>query len=213
MDMASQGFSTPTEGTEDSEKYASMRSAERFKLMMRTAKLVSSVGETLCVIRDVSATGVRLRLFHDLTDDGRFTLELANGDRFDMDKMWAANSEAGFRFVEDIDVAKFLTEDSPYPKRQIRLRTRLHAIINCGNVSSTAIIKNISQQGAGIEISRHLAMTQRVRLDVEGLPTVYASVRWRSHPNYGLAFENVFKMDEFARLIWAIHLRGSPDVS
>ena len=46
-----------------------MRGAQRFTLLIRTAKLVCESGEYLCVIRDVSSTGVRLRLFHDLPAD------------------------------------------------------------------------------------------------------------------------------------------------
>ena len=36
---------------------AEMRGAERFALLIRTAKLVSESGEFLCVVRDVSASG------------------------------------------------------------------------------------------------------------------------------------------------------------
>ena len=46
--------------------FEDMRGAQRFTLLIRTAKLVSETGEFLCIIRDVSATGLRLRLFHDL---------------------------------------------------------------------------------------------------------------------------------------------------
>ena len=40
------------------------RSTTRYTLLVRAAKLVSSHGEFVCVIRDVSETGLSVRLFH-----------------------------------------------------------------------------------------------------------------------------------------------------
>ncbi len=40
------------------------RSDARFTSLIRAAKLVTSQGEFICVIRDVSATGISLRTFH-----------------------------------------------------------------------------------------------------------------------------------------------------
>ncbi len=42
------------------------RGAPRYTSLIRAAKLVCGQGEFVCVIRDVSATGVSLRTFHRL---------------------------------------------------------------------------------------------------------------------------------------------------
>ena len=39
------------------------RAAQRFTLLIRNAKIVYPCGEFLCVIRDVSSTGVRIKTF------------------------------------------------------------------------------------------------------------------------------------------------------
>ena len=42
---------------------AEARGAERYTVLLRTAKLIAGGAEYLCVLRDISATGVKLRLF------------------------------------------------------------------------------------------------------------------------------------------------------
>jgi hypothetical protein len=59
---------------------------------------------------------------------------------------------------------------------------------------------DISQQGACIECEKWLAMNELVRLDTGVMPSLYAKVRWRDHPRYGLVFEQTFKLDELARI-------------
>jgi hypothetical protein len=48
---------------------ADPRGAARSSLMFRTAKILCESGEYVCVVRDVSATGARLRLFHAAPPD------------------------------------------------------------------------------------------------------------------------------------------------
>jgi hypothetical protein len=193
------------------------RAAPRFTLMLRTAKLVGKTGEFLCIIRDISATGVRLRLFQDLAMEQELALELSNGDRHFVEIIWARDGEAGFRFATPIDVAGFITEASPYPRRQIRLSFNLPAILTAGDDSGPVMIHDISQQGAGIESDRILAIDQLVRLEGQGLPGLhapglYAKVRWRRHPDYGLVFEQTFRLDELARLAGAMQAAAAQAV-
>ena len=65
-----------------------LRDAPRFSLVIRTAKLICRSGEYPCVVRDVSATGVRVRLFDALPPDSHLALELANGERYAMERVW-----------------------------------------------------------------------------------------------------------------------------
>ena len=45
---------------------AEQRTAPRFTLLIRAAKLIGPEGEYLCVVRDASESGVSVRLFHPL---------------------------------------------------------------------------------------------------------------------------------------------------
>jgi hypothetical protein len=179
---------------------AEQRGAERFALLIRTAKLVTEQGEFLCVVRDVSATGVRLKLFHPLPDVARMALEQANGDFHFIEKVWEADGHAGFRFSAPIDVHAFIAEASPWPRRPVRLRVRLPGLLHADGGACAVWLNDISQAGGRIECPRHIAVEQRVKLEVAGLPPLIANVCWRSSPDYGLVFQQTFALADLARL-------------
>lgn len=220
MDMATGGATggkvTPIGAARPDSAGIKHRAAERFTLMLRVAKLVSSHGEYACVIRDVSVTGVRLRLFHPLPLERRLVLTLANGESYFVENVWEkapegttgssrdAGCEAGFQFSAPIDVTAFMTESSQFPKRQVRLALDVPAALAMRDTSSPAIIRDLSQHGARIESERILFVGQHLRLKADRLPQIFASVRWNSGSTYGLVFQNGFRLDELAQTIWAI---------
>lgn len=184
------------------------RTAERFTLMLRVAKLVSSHGEYPCVIRDVSATGVRLRLFHALPAERHLALFLGNGECYFIETVWddanGAGCEAGFRFSAPIDVRAFMTESSKHAKRQVRLALALPATLSIREFATPVMIRDISQQGARIDCDRPLAIDQHVRLKAHGLSEIFASVRWKAGFGHGLVLQRCFRLDELARLAWSV---------
>jgi hypothetical protein len=191
----------PPAGGESAVKH---RSAERFTLMLRVAKLVSSHGEYACVIRDVSATGVRLRLFHRLPAEKRLALMLANGECYFIENVWENEREAGFQFSARIDVAAFIQESSRHPKRQVRLALELPANLATREISTPIVIRDLSQHGARIESARALMVDQHLRLKAEHLPEIFATVRWKRGPDHGLVFQNGFRLDELAQIAWKV---------
>jgi hypothetical protein len=200
IDLAGAGAPAPD--------WAELRGAERYALLIRTAKLVCDAGEFFCVVRDISATGLRLKLFHPLPPGSGFTIELANGSAYALDRVWEANGEAGFRFASAIDVPEFIEERSPYPRRPVRLRLPLAAVLTADGVASAVRLSDLSQQGARIETDRHLALQQKVKLEARGLPLVTGSVCWRSTPHYGVVFQQRFSFDELARIAARLQLGG-----
>ena len=191
--------SIPAE-TASQRAFEDMRGAQRFTLLIRSAKLVGESGEYLCIIRDVSETGVRLRLFHDLPAETRMALELANGEVYFIERVWERDSHAGFRFAAPIDVQAFIAEVSPYPRRQLRLRLQFPAVLTAGVQASVATVRDLSPQGARIETARFLALGQRLKLEADGFPAIMAKVCWRNGSDYGLAFEQVFTLEALAVL-------------
>jgi PilZ domain len=178
------------------------RVASRFTLLIRAAKLISAAGEQLCVIRDASQTGVKLKLFHPLRATGPLELELANGERFAVEQVWQADGHAGFRFPEEVDLARLVeSERGQFPSRRLRLRVDVPVRIVAGGLVLDAKMENISQQGAGLLCEEHLALDQLVRLERNGRPPIYAKVRWRRTPAYGLIFEHTFGFEDLARYV------------
>lgn len=186
----------------------SQRGAERYSLLIRTAKLVYPFGEYLCIVRDVSATGVRLRTFHPLPAHKHAEIELANGDRHPLEWVWEEDGHAGFQFPGEIDVHAFINETSHWSRRPIRLKVTLPAVLTTDEGARVAWVLDLSQHGARIECGQHLAEKQKVKLEAEGLPPLIANVAWRSSPHYGLVFQQTFTFEALAKLVAGLQADG-----
>lgn len=175
------------------------RAARRSSLMYRAAKLLCESGEYVGIVRDVSATGLRLRLFHAPPPERHLFIELANAERFAMERMWARGDEAGFRFSCTIDVAEFIREPSSFARRPIRLNIAAPARLTCDGQSWPVHLRDLSQHGARIDAELPVAVGKTVRLDIAGLPPRIGCVRWRRHGAHGLVFQQAYPLDAFAQ--------------
>lgn len=185
---------------------AELRVAPRFTLLVRTAKLVADGREYLCVLRDVSATGCKVRLFHPVPVHTVLALETANGENFPMELMWERDDHAGFRFFEEVDVNRLIDDNrGQYPKRQIRMKVEREAVVHANNQTYPVHLRDISQQGACVEMPERLMMRQSLKLEVPGFPIIYAKVCWRQMPRHGLVFEKGFLLEEMAHNLVKLH--------
>lgn len=183
--------------TEDT---ADQRGAPRYISLIRAAKLACGKGEFVCVIRDVSATGISLRTFHAPPADPAMAIVLQNGESYAIHEVRRGASEASYRFAEPVEVDGLIRETSIYPKRQIRLDLVVPCRIRANGASLDAVTINLSQQGARVECDAPLAIDQTVELSARGLFETQAKVRWRRERHYGLVFENTLSLGDFARL-------------
>jgi hypothetical protein len=176
------------------------RHAPRFTLLIRAAKLTSDDAEFLCVVRDASEAGVSVRLFHPLPPGAVLTLEMPNGDRYPLQRVWEDDDSAGFRFCEPVELDRIIEGPSRYPRRPVRVRIELPCFLLLGSRRVRAMIGNLSQQGALIRTQEYLSLVQRIRVEVDGMPEIAAKVCWRQHDCYGLSFEGTFQFAELAAL-------------
>lgn len=189
------------------------RAAKRFTLVLRTAKLICAAGEFLCILRDVSATGAKVRLFHPLPPGEAFTLELGGGAQHAMVCVWQRDAHAGFKFVAaPIDTAALMAEIGPFPKRQIRVRLERPALLWAEGLAKGCVLADLSQHGARIELQTSLPLGGRVRLAIPGLPVRIARVVWRRNRAHGLVFQQSFALDELAALTALLQLPEDADL-
>ncbi|MBX9885286.1 MAG: PilZ domain-containing protein [Novosphingobium sp.] len=178
-----------------------LRTAPRYALLIRTAKLIADGREFLCIIRDASNAGIKVRLFSELPAARELFVEMVTGDRYPVELVWQADDYVGLRFPQEIDVEKLLDESrGTHPKRQIRLQIVMGGVLHSGGEAVCVAFHNLSQQGACVESEKWLLMNELVRIETGVTPPLYAKVRWRSHPRYGLIFEHTFRLEELARI-------------
>lgn len=174
------------------------RDTPRFTLLIRSAKLIGPQGEFICVIRDVSASGISLRGFHALPGGGPLLLELQTGETHILEEVWRRGHEAGFRFLEPVEVHDLISEAGRHPKRQLRLGIRLPVTISASLQLHRGEMTNLSQQGARIECDSRFAIDQPLRIASERMPELIARIRWRREGIYGVVFDTTFSLKQLA---------------
>jgi hypothetical protein len=174
------GYGAPDIATAGSER----RNAPRLALLLRVAKLVVDGREQFCIIRDASTTGLKVRLFAPLPECVELDVE---GDN------------AGLEFVEPIALERLIEQARDAGRRRhLRLRLPLTGYLHLGETTAEVSFHDISQHGAAFKTEKWLLIDELVSIEANVFPSIYAKVRWRNHPHYGVCFEQTFQLDDLA---------------
>jgi len=180
---------------------ASKRLSSRISLMIRAAKLIADNREYLCLVRNVSVGGLNVQIFHDLPKHESLAVEFDNGETRAVNLRWQSGDRLGCEFLFPLEDPAIVVEQSGLQyRRRPRLQVTHDAELHAGGRCIPVVLRDISQQGAGIDSDTLLMLGELVRIKSEVLPSLFARVRWRSHPRYGLVLEKVFSMAELAKL-------------
>lgn len=178
---------------------ADLRNAPRTAIpAVRTAKLLCKSGEYVCLLRDISASGVKLSLFHDVPDASHAFLELANGEIYPLLAVWQNGRQASFRFAQPIEPAELIAEPGTYPRRAIRIRVQHPGLVYADGILRAMELRDISQNGASFVSDSHLALGQSLVLSTDAVPELTCWVRWRRSRTYGVVFDHGLRLDELA---------------
>lgn len=185
----------------DLDEGSELRTAPRIALMLRVGKLCMAQGEFLCVVRDASASGLKVKLFHELPEHGCCTLELGTGDRYELEFVWVEDGHAGYRFTDGtVDLPSLIDEATPFPRRHLRLRLDRPVTVTAGAEQMTAALRDISQHGVLIDYHERLPLGLAVTLDSPGMPQLEGRIRWRLSRSHGVVLQRSFRLDELASL-------------
>ncbi len=199
MDKLARDFASPEHCSAEGPA-SDRRTASRVIVLIRLGKLIADGREFLCVVRDVSEGGVKVRLFHALPDHRQLEIEFDNSERFRIHQVWQTGDLAGFSFVDEVDVGRLIARQSDArPRRQPRLAVEVEATLSSSGLCTLVTLRDISQRGASIECPGWLMIDELVRIESVALPTVHAKVRWRRPPRYGLVFEQTFRLEDLAK--------------
>ena len=164
------------------------RGGERHLTLFRVGAAVIGGERELCLIRNISAGGMMLRLFTPVEVGQPLGVELKNGIPIAGKVSWVKEGQVGVAFDQPIDVLDFLsTDDGPRP-RMPRIET--DAIIQVRQGASTYRLRacDISQGGVKVEAGHELSVDAEVVVSLPGLSPEPGIVRWLSGGFAGLSF-------------------------
>lgn len=188
------------------------RAAPRFTLLIRPAKIRLGALEYACVIRDISATGASIRLFHELHGGDTLILEHQTGDEMAARIAWINGLDVGLEFHDPIWVDSVIHPCSMYPKRDLRYNINLPVSLHTAGQTFPAEMHNISRQGALITCPYALAIDQSIVIEEKGLPRIEARVRWRKDNRHGLIFDTTFTLGQLALVLQKLNRKSDNQI-
>ena len=172
------------------------RDGERHLTLFRAGALVIGGHRELCLIRNISAGGMMLRLFTPVEVGQHVGVELKNGVPIAGSISWVKDGQVGIAFEQPIDVLEMLSsEEGPRP-RMPRIET--DAMMQVREGASTYRVRacDISQGGVKVEAATDLTVDAQVVISLPGLAPQPGVVRWVSGGLAGLSFNRPLALPE-----------------
>jgi hypothetical protein len=198
-------------GGPDPTAEADRRSYERFVTVFRLAKLIGA-REEFCLIRNVSAGGLKAEAFSPKTVGDRLAVDFGDEQPRPARVAWVANDNIGISFDQQIDVARALSKAPPPGRsraRPIRLLVELDAVVATPASREDCQLIDISQGGAKVRMELAPKPGDKITLAVRGLGKISGVVRWAKKGKVGIVFPVQLPYRQLAA--WVASLTGTHD--
>ena len=173
------------------------RDSERHLTLFRVGSLTVGDRRELCLIKNISAGGMMVRLYSALEQGTRVSVELKSGEQIHGTINWVRDASAGIEFDETVDVVELLATSMEGPRpRMPRIEVRCIASVRHGSQVYGMRAHDISQGGLKVESNRDLAIGTEVLVTVPGLPSRTGVIRWKDGRCYGVTFNQLLALTE-----------------
>jgi PilZ domain-containing protein len=182
------------------------RGEKRHIALLRVALLHAGGTRDLCVVKNVSATGLAARVYRELASGEHVRIEFRSGELLSGSVVWQRDWNFGIVFPEPIEIesvlsSRWVTESGKrrnLPRIEVNCRGRLEKSFETHDV----LLQDISQGGARVQIER-LADPGNVVLSLPDLPPLAGVMRWASGTMAGISFNECIPFERLGRWIQA----------
>jgi len=173
------------------------REGERHMTLYRVGSVLVEDRRELCLIKNISAGGMMIRLYCSITEGTPVTVELKSGQPIRGKISWVNNQQAGITFDEPIDVIDILSSamDGPRP-RLPRIETSCFATLRDGANALRVRVCDISQGGVKIECATILPQGADVVLTLPGLLAQAGAACWSAGGYMGITFNRLLPLND-----------------
>jgi len=173
------------------------REGERHMTLYRVGSLLIDDRRELCLIKNISAGGMMVRLYCSVALETPVTVELKSGQPIRGKVSWVRDQNAGVAFDQPIDVIDILSSsmDGPRP-RMPRIETGSYATIREGANVLRVKTCDISQGGVKIRTDTILAQGSDIVVTLPGLDAQAGIVCWCSDGFVGITFNRLMPLGE-----------------
>jgi hypothetical protein len=173
------------------------RADERHLTLFRVGAMIIGDRRELCLIKNVSASGMMVRTYSTMTEGRPVSVELKQGQLVHGHVRWVREFNVGIAFDERIDVVDLLSAsmDGPRP-RMPRVEVNCAAAARQGSTQSSLKVHDVSQGGIKAEASRSLETGEDIVVTLPGMPPMHGIVRWRDGAIHGISFNRLLALSE-----------------
>jgi hypothetical protein len=128
------------------------RDGERHMTLYRVGSMLVEDRRELCLIKNISAGGMMVRLYCSVAEGTPVTIELKSGQPIHGHVSWANDQQAGVTFDDPIDVIDILSASMSGPRpRMPRIETDCHATLRDG--ANTLRVRACDNSQGGVKIA------------------------------------------------------------
>jgi len=165
---------------------------------LRVGTIMIGGRRELCLIRNISAGGLRAHVYSPLEIGQKVSVELKTNQQTSGVVTWVREASVGIEFDAPIDVADLLSQsdaDGWQPRMprvevdclgDLRIGSRVYPINTC----------DISQGGVRVEIDHPLRIGDAVVLSLQKWRPIQGMVRWYQEGQGGISFNQVIPFQE-----------------
>lgn len=182
--------------------YPERRREQRHTTLFRVGILHAGARRRLCVVRNMSPTGVKARFSGGVATGDRVELEMVPDRRIAGTIAWTDGASFGMDFDAPIDLATALApppQDDRPPRRMPRLALDRIAMIRVGADIVFVAARNLSQGGVSVSPADRIAVGDEVVVTLENLEPLKGIVRWRHDDSCGIVFNEPIPVASLAR--------------
>jgi len=165
------------------------RDSERHLTLFRVGAMVVDGRRELCLIKNISAGGMMLRVYCPLEIGTWLEIELKTGQPLRGRVSWVRDHQVGIAFAEPIDVLAILASDDSAPRpRMPRIEINASAYVREGASTTRLHCTDVSQGGVKVDTTAPLTPDAEVVVTLPGLAPQPGTVRWASETAAGISF-------------------------
>lgn len=174
---------------------ADRREAERTATVFTIGRMVADGRDLPCMVRDISAGGMRVRLATPPPVGAAVMIEMRGLDVRPARVRWTAGRDAGVSFDTPCDLAAVFEarlRRTGQVARQPRFRVQLPVLLKVDDRSVSALVEDISVSGARFAPGAPLKVEESVLVALKlghGADLIAATVRWVKEGACGVRFD------------------------
>lgn len=181
------------------------RREKRHVALLRVALLHAQGTKDLCVVKNVSSTGLSIRAYRKFVGGEHVEVEFRSGELLNGSVVWQQDWDAGIVFPKPIDVdlvlaSRWVTESGRrrnLPRIEVSCPGRLKSGLRFHEVA----LQDISQGGARVKFETPSVDAGNVVLHLPDLTPLAGVARWVGGAFVGISFNECIPFELLARWI------------